>query len=141
MKAGQAIVEIIIAFAVVVVAVVALAQVATKSVANAGAAKRAAQATAYAMEGMEWVAGQKFLISWSSFTNKNGDYCINALPAGWANMTATGQCGGAVMTGTEFRRYVNVAPAGNEAVITVTVKWNEGLRTAAESQTSRFTAY
>lgn len=138
---GQAIVEVIIAIAVAMVAVLGLVQVATKSVANAGAAKRAAQATSYAMEGMEWVTGQKFLTSWGSFVGKSNYFCINSLPSDWESMTVSGQCGGTVITGTEFWRYVNLAPAGNESVVTVTVAWNEGSRVAVESQTSRFTAY
>jgi len=141
MKTGQAIVEIVIAFAVATIAVLAMVQVATKSLSNAGAAKRAAQATAYAMEGMEWVTGQRDLNTWSIFTGKSGNYCISLLPADWLAMTITGTCGGVVISGTEFSRYVNLTPSGNRDAVTVTVSWYEGSRLTDESTSSEFTAY
>lgn len=143
MKKGQAIVEVIIAFMVATIAVLGLVQVATRSVANAGAAKRAAQATAYAMEGMEWVTGQKYTVAWSDFWDKIGDWCLNDVGATvtWLSL-AGGTCGSGVISGTEYSRYmtlVQVSP--DEAEVTVAVKWQEGARTVIESQTSKFTTY
>lgn len=143
MKHGQAIVEIVIAFAVATIAVLAMVQVATKSLSNAGAAKRAAQATAYAMEGMEWVTGQKYTVNWSNFWSKTGDWCLNdvGLTVTWDTLPV-GNCGTGVITSTEHTRYMTLTQESpTEASVTVRVSWQEGSRTAAESQTSRFTAY
>jgi len=136
MKTGQAIVEVIIAFAVATIAILGLVQVATKSVANAGAAKRAAQATAYAMEGMEWITGERDSTDWQAFYARSGLYCISVL--------AWGSPCGPIGT-TEYSRTVTMTPGVVNSVqqmtVTVTVSWNEGSRIATESQTSEFTAY
>ncbi len=135
-RAGQAIVEMVIAFAVATMAVLGLVQVATKSVANAGAAKRAAQATAYAMEGMEWITGERATSDWQTFYGRSGTYCISVL--------AWGSTCGSIET-TEYSRTVTMTPAVVNSVQQVTarvnVSWSEGARTATETQTSIFTAF
>lgn len=142
-RAGQAMVEIIIAFAVATIAVLGLVAVATKSLSNAGAAKRAAQATAYAMEGMEWVTGQRYTVSWTEFFGKTGTWCLNDLGAAvtWSGLPS-GSCGTGVIGTTEYTRYMELmAVSGIESNVTVTVSWLEGSRQAFERQTSRFTSY
>jgi len=136
-------VEVIIAFAVATIAILGLVQVATKSVANAGAAKRAAQATAYAMEGMEWVTGQKYTVGWADFWGKTGTWCLNDVEAAvtWLSLPG-GNCGSDVISGTEYTRYMTLAQvSSDETDVTVSVSWQEGARTAIESQTSKFTTY
>lgn len=135
-RGGQAIVEVIIAFAVATIAVLGLVQVATKSVANAGAAKRAAQATAYAMEGMEWVTGERDTSDWQTFFDRGSPletYCLSGLA--WGAMPCS------QITSTEYTRTATLESLGQLVTATVTVSWAEGSRTAAESQTSTFTAF
>lgn len=142
-RAGQAIVEIMIAFAVATIAVLGLVQVATKSLSNAGAAKRAAQATAYAMEGMEWVTGQRYTVSWTEFSGKTGTWCLNDLGVAvtWSSLPS-GSCGSGVIGTTEYTRYMDLSSiSGIESDVAVTVNWREGSRQAFERQTSRFTSY
>lgn len=136
MRNGQAIVEVILAFAVATIAILGLVQVATKSVANAGAAKRSAQATAYTMEGMEWVTGERATSDWQTFFNRGNPvttYCISGLS--WGTMPC-GQIGS-----TEYSRTATLTSSGLQTMVTVSVSWVEGSRTASESQASTFTAY
>ncbi|TSC87468.1 MAG: hypothetical protein G01um101416_451 [Microgenomates group bacterium Gr01-1014_16] len=129
--------EILIAFAVAVIAIVGLAQIATKSVANAGAAKRSAQATVYAMEGLEWITGERDTTDWQTFYARSGAYCISGLT--WASLP----CG--TIGTTEYSRSVVVTPAivnsVQQVTAAVTVTWTEGTRTASVSQTSKFSPY
>lgn len=139
MKIGQALVEIILAFAVAVVAIVGLVSVATKSISNSGVSKRQSTATAYAVQGMEWVRGQRDVLGWSGtsgFFSKSGDYCLSTLA--WNSMP----CG--IIDSTEFTRKVNmsrlVGPP-QQVLTVVTVTWVESGRTLTTTQTTYFTAY
>lgn len=139
MKTGQAIVELIIAFAVAVVAVVGLVAVATKSVSNSGVSKRQSTATAYATQGMEWVRGQRDVLGWGGaggFYAKAGTFCLNTLA--WNSMPC------AAITGTEFTRTVvmsQVAGPPQQVQTVVAVTWTESARTLTAGQTTFFTAY
>ena len=138
-KKGQVIVEIMIAFAVMVVAVVALVSAVTKSVSNSGVSKRQSAATAYATQGMEWVRGQRDVLGWGGtggFYAKAGAFCLNRLA--WNSRPCV------LIAGTEFTRIVNISQVVGDvqqiqAVVTVT--WVESARTQTTSQTTFFTAY
>ena len=145
-RQGQAIVEVIIAFAVAVVAIVGLVSVATKSVSNSGVSKRQSTATAYATQAMEWVRQQRDVMSWTDFAEKVSapSYCLGStLPAPTSWPGAAASCGGClVISNTEFTRCITLSsPGANQVQAIVTVTWPEGVRTMNTNQTTIFTGY
>jgi len=151
---GQAIVEAIVAFAIVVVAVVGLVDLTKRSVFSSGISQRESQATTYLNQGMSWVRGQREILGWSGFLAKAGFiYCLpsdDLASAGWdttvvdvANCSALGQ--------TEYTRAVTMStatatPAGGGVEIGVVtaemeVRWREGERLVRRRVVTSFLPY
>lgn len=152
MSVGQAVVEVLIGVGIAAVALLALIQVATKSVSNSGLAKRQAVATAFAVEGMEWVKSRRQIEPWSAMYNRDpagggsSIFCLNAMPANLASLSSA--CSGTIGT-TEFTRRVTFTSAvvtppagGNEQVTVVAeVSWYEGGRLTSSRQETYFLRY
>ena len=144
MRRGQIILEILVAVGVATVAILALVQVATRSVANSGFAKRQSVATAYAAEGMEWVKGRRELEPWAEMQARSGQYCLNSFPGGLGGLVV-GNCGGAVILGTEYTRTVtftqSVVSGTEQDAVVVVVQWTEGGRVVNARQETFFLQY
>lgn len=141
MRRGQAIVEVILGLAAAVMAVLALVQVASRSISNTGISKRQGEATTLAMAGLEWARGQRDAVGWVAFSTKAGTFCLIDLAVTWTTIPV-GNCGGGVVSGTEFSRYVNFSsPGAGQLQAEVTVVWGEGGRNYSSVQTAIFGSY
>ena len=144
---GQALVEAVVAFAIVMVVLVALLQLSGRSISNSGESSRQAVATNYATEGLQWVKNQRLNLIWNDFEAKCGtipctasNLCLNVLS--WAADCVTDP----QISGTEYDRrlelvgaMVGVAPNTRaQLTATVTVRWIEAGRTVTAKQTSVF---
>lgn len=146
-KWGQTIIEVLVAVGVVALGLLALVQVATKSVANSGFSKRQAVATALAVEGMEWIKGQRSGLDWEDFYKSSGSYNLNSFPGSWTGWVA-GVCSGSV-PGMIYTRCVTMAaeavtpvpgpgPVVQQLRVVVDVTWDESGRVAKSSQETVF---
>lgn len=140
MKSGQTIVEVMVAFAVAIIVVLGLAQLATKSVTNSGASSRQAQASSIAIQGLEWVRGQRDTIGWGAFYAKSGTYCMSTLAWG-----GSPPCSAVTGYTEQYTRSVVMTPTTVSGVqqmqTTVTVSWNEGGLQLAAVQSAVYTSY
>ena len=86
MKGGQAMVEAIVAFAIVMVAIVGLVDLSKRSVTSSGISQRESRATSYLNQGMAWVRGQRDTLGWSGFSALAGQiYCLEVDDLALAN--------------------------------------------------------
>ena len=152
MRNGQALVEVIISFALMLVALVGLVTVATKSTSNSGLSQREAQATAYASQAMAWVKSQRSTLSWTEFSAKRGSvYCLPGVDSFDWGTTAVDLANCGLLSGTEYVRGVTVTgvtyyptPAGtpiDQIVADVEVRLREGERLVRRRLTAVFTPH
>lgn len=129
-KAGQSLVEVMIAIVVVSMAIMGIVDVSTKSTADAGLAKRQSQSTAFASEKMESVRALKESTAWTTF-------CTN-----WASLMSINET-----VGIEFTRVTTVSCStdpltGKDSMqVTVTVTWSERGVTKSTKQQITYSRY
>ena len=133
---GQAMIEAVVAFAVVMVVLVALLQLSNRSVTNSGEASRQALATSYATEGLQWLKREKIINSFEIITENcpsgTCNICFN-------NLEWDDDCLVLNISGTEFIRTLKLEnPAPGQITATVTVSWPEAGRTASSRQSFTF---
>ncbi len=132
---GQAIIEAVLAFSIVMVVLVALLQLSNKSVTTSGAASRQALATSYVTEGLQWL---KQFRADKGF-GKDGGLLSKCMPGSvctyhlndldWTNSATPN------IPGTEYNRnLVMDSQTANQVVATVSVSWQETGRTATAKQ-------
>ncbi len=152
---GQVLVEILLAFALSSVALVGMAQIATKSLSNSTYSKNRIEANKYAVQGIEWLRGQKNITAWTTFIGVSGTRCLNwdlpvlapssvtALSAPsptcpTANLQDANYSGGSV----NFSRTVVFTPSPpSQQTVNVIVSWNDKFGTQSSSQTIIFNQY
>jgi Tfp pilus assembly protein PilV len=148
-KNGQSILEVLVGIGVALVALLAIVQIANKSVTNSGFSKRQSVATAYAIEGMEWIKSQRQADTWSTFygrgSNGGTTYCLNGLT--WV----AGNCSGATITGTEYIRTATLTtslvtppptgPTNQQLTVTIDVVWYESGTQFSSRQETVFLRY
>ena len=143
LKTGQALVEAVAAFAIVMIVLVGLLQLSNRSVTNSGEASRQALATTYVTEGLQWVKDQR-LSGWPGFKAYCGNtipcshtYCLNQLT--WS---VSGTCTSGNVGNTEYQRLLQLNGANplgkDEITATVTVSWEEAGRMVTARQTFTF---
>lgn len=141
---GQMMVEVVVAFTVMVIAMVAILQLSKRSVRSSGGANRAAVATSLADEGMDWIRNEENVHGWDWLRGKGAvaddgsavEYCLSTSPPVWGS---AGGCGAGDTLGTEYQRYFFISgaaqvmpaptPAKRVIEINMTVEWQEGSRT------------
>lgn len=140
-QAGQSIVEVLVATAVVGVVITAIASGLTLSVKNTAEAKYKTLATTMAQQALEVYRRERVVQGWESFRDAlgaGGTYCLNTLPTNstaFVNL-ATGACTqDVVIAGTGFRRSAEVVPSNLDAdpepeqlQVTITMSWRDGAR-------------
>lgn len=130
-KRGQAIVEAIVAFAIVMVAVVGLVDLSRRSVTSSGISQRESRATTYLNQGMAWVRGQREILGWSEFFVKAGfTYCLAAedlAAASWST-TVTDIVNCPALGQTEYTRAVTLTDSLGTILVELEVRWREGER-------------
>jgi Tfp pilus assembly protein PilE len=139
-RAGQTIVEVIIATAVVGLVMTAIVAIGSVSLRNTSRAKAKALATKYTQEGIEYFRTQRNLLGWESMfqtlkQNSGGvTYCMATLP--YTQTGGLGNLPNRACLPTEFvdvrqiyqrRAHVTTSVVGGQNVITVvvTVSWND----------------
>ncbi|MDQ3008299.1 MAG: prepilin-type N-terminal cleavage/methylation domain-containing protein [bacterium] len=142
-QAGQTIVELLIATAVVATVLTAVAAGLTYTVKNAAEARYRQTATLKAQEVIEVFRRERNNLGWESFNESVIDgatYCFNDLPSNQAafllwldqpESPGTDCLPGVAESGTEFSRIVQVAvPSANQVTVEVSVNWydNENQR-------------
>ncbi len=133
-QAGQSIIEVLVAIAVVGVVLTTIASGLTYSVKNTAEARYRSVATALAQDAVEVFRRERSILGWESFYEvfvgaPDQVYCFNTLPANSAAFVALseGACSaGFQQVGTEFRRQVTVDPTGSILTVTVVVSWYDG---------------
>jgi len=132
-QAGQTIVEILVATAVVALVLTAVASGLTYSIKSASESKYRSVATSKAQEAVEVFRYQRSTLGWETFVEvlaTGGAYCYNTLPTPEQFLSIGNSiCDtGVADSGTEFKRDVLVTVAGDENSVTVesTVSWTDG---------------
>lgn len=132
-QAGQSVIEVLVATAVVAVVMTGIAVGLTLSVRNTSEAKQRAYASVQAQQVMEVFRRERVQYGWGTFydTLSSGDYCFNTLPSSLSGFAAlSGECvGGVSAQGTEFKHDVSVTVGVNSVMVEVTVSWTDGTRT------------
>ena len=131
--AGQTLVEILVAVAMVVLVLVAVVGRSVDSVRNSIFSRNQILATRFAQEGVEWTRSQRDRLGWNALVSAlDSDpvtYCVLALTDSIENLTS-GTCS-SVILGTIFNREVFIDyedepnPPGDYVDITVTVSWSD----------------
>ena len=127
------IVEAMIAFVIALVALIGILNLANRSVATSGTAVRAARATGYADETIEWLKNQKAVLGWHDFLQKSDPagvfYCLDELilDASKVYDPAVGDCTALIAGTTEYTRMLilRTSIVGGKTLVTaqVTVGW------------------
>jgi type II secretory pathway pseudopilin PulG len=141
---GQAMIEILVAIAVVVLVLVAVVSRVVESVANATFARNQLLATRFAQEGIEWTRSQRDRMGWTAFEDRllaDGDpvtYCVSDLSEDLTCLEDSScvslskdPCSGTI-AGTVFDREIEIDHSnsgnpdiGNYVDVTVTVSWQD----------------
>lgn len=130
--AGQTIVEVLVAVAVLGLVLTAVAAMLTLTVKNAAESRSKALATQRAQEAVEVYRRERKVLGWTEFLANVGDgtFCLNILPTNSDEFKAlaNGECTeGVPEAGTEFIREVTVSqPAAGVVKIEATVGWTDG---------------
>ncbi len=131
-RAGQILLELLVAIGVIVMTLVVIARLSTKALSNSGFSNHQSVATGYSIAGMEWLRSQKDL-DWVNI-NKSGTFCLNSLA--W-NSSCTPIAG-------IYTRKVDltiILPGNNQVQAVVTVTWSEGTKSYSARQTAVFSRY
>ncbi len=134
---GQAMVEAVVAFGVVMVVLVALLQLSNRSVVSSGAANRQAVATGYVTAGLQWLKQERIKNSLNEgllghCPSGTCNYCLNNLD--WGN-----DCSVTNIAGTEYSRRLTLnSSVTDQVTATVAVSWQESGRTVTATQTFTF---
>lgn len=142
-EAGQTLIEILIAVAVVMLVLVAIVSRVVDAVANANFARNQVMATRFAQEGIEWTRSQRDRLGWAGFvTALDGDpvtYCVLDLASNPQLEAMTpGVCSGTI-SGTLFSREVEIDftdvpdPEGDFVRVEVRVVWQDRIGTHAST--------
>lgn len=151
-KAGNTVIEILIATVVVGVILTALATSMTASIQNSAEAQYRETATRLAQDAMETFRKDKNVLSWNLFlaTPATGIYCV---PANFttvsgvsftsANLSSISGCSAHVITqnNMSYYRAFEKSGSGNSAKITVYVYWNVGVTNKERSTSVEQTFY
>jgi type II secretory pathway pseudopilin PulG len=147
-KAGNTIIEILVATAVVGVILTALAVSMSSSIQNSAEAQYREVATRYAQDAMETIRKDKTILSWSSFSDSshNGTWCtptgssftgLSTLATSTSEATVATRCSGyqPSTASNTYYRIVTMSNAGGSVKVVVKVFWNMGIPNK-ESSTS-----
>lgn len=123
MRAGQMLVEIVLAIAVAVLVLVGLARLSTGSLSTSNFSRSKSQADAYAQAAVEEIRNQRNALGWSGF----GSYSCDALDG---------------TVGNGFTRDANCdRTTPGKVTVMVTVSWAEAGRTSNVKQTTVLNQY
>ena len=147
-KAGNTIIEVLVATAVVGVILTALAVSMSSSIQNSAEAQYREIATRYAQDAMETIRKDKTILSWNSFSDNshNGTWCTPTASSftGLTTLTVTTsesavatRCSGYRPSGNSntYYRIVTMSNVGGSVKVVVKVYWNMGIPNK-ESSTS-----
>lgn len=140
-NAGQTIIEIIIATAVVAIVMTALMMGLTYSIKNSSQARYKSLANQLAEEGMEFFRQQRALIGWEEFnaTLAANDYCVEEdVPETLSGLSTASECEGITSVGTSFERRALVTKPGDKVRVELTVSWVDGVDTRQVELTQEF---
>lgn len=144
-QAGQSVIEVLVATAVVAVIMTGIAVGLTLSVRNTSEAKLRAYASVQAQQVMEVFRRERVINGWATFhdTLATGDYCFNALPSSLSGFSAlSGECEtGVSAQGTEFKHDVGVTVGTNSVLVDVVVSWTDGTRAPSVTISQEFREY
>jgi prepilin-type N-terminal cleavage/methylation domain-containing protein len=133
-QAGQSLIEVLIAVAIVGVILTTIAGGMTYSIKNTAESRYRSLATTLAQDAVEVFRRERSLLGWESFYEiftgaPSETYCFNTLPATstqFANVTPGDCTVGFAQVGTEFTREVIVDPAGGQLRVEAVVSWYDG---------------
>lgn len=124
-KEGQSLLEVLVALAVALLVILALVQAVTTAIKSSGFAKRKAQATSLAQEGIEKVRGLRDQSSWDNFKSSCNNYNV-----------------GAVSDPTIFTRTVSCSEETPDKIkVVVKVAWTDAGKTQNSQIISYFTQW
>jgi Tfp pilus assembly protein PilV len=147
-RAGQTIIEVVIATGVVALVMTAVVAIVSVSLRNTTRAKAKVLATKYTQEGIEYFRAQRNLLGWESMFQAiqqgsgGSTYCMSTLPygedGGLASLPNRACLPNEFVDSRQiYQRSAEITTTGSDTLtITVTVTWNDGDRT----QTSNATA-
>ena len=127
-QAGQSLVEILIAMAVITVVLVTLVAAVVMAIRGVRFSKEKIRANFLAAEGLEWVRNQRGSLGWVDFalyaTAAGARYCLKDLTLG-----QIGACGDNDLVSIIFTRELVLSTVGTSGVkAIVTVSWNDGVQ-------------
>ncbi|MDO8551148.1 MAG: prepilin-type N-terminal cleavage/methylation domain-containing protein [bacterium] len=135
---GQSLIEVLIAFAIILIVLVSLLKVVTMAIKSHDLAKTSAQATSYAEEGMESLRAYRdagFSNLWALSTFGGTNY-------GFGESVPSGTCPTTPNVGEIYIRCVNLAQSNISRVkATVNVTWTDSSGTHTSTQISYFTSW
>lgn len=146
-RAGQTIIEVVIATGVVAMVMTAVVAIISVSLRNTTRAKAKALATKYTQEGIEYFRAQRNLLGWESMfqTIQQGaggnTYCMSTLPysgnGGLASLANRACLPNEFVDSRQiYQRRAEITISGTDTItITVTVTWNDGDRTQTSNAT------
>lgn len=121
---GQSLLEVIVALAVVLLVVIALVRAVVTAVRSSDFAKKSAQASSFAQEGMEKVRSYRDQNNWTTFTNN----CNNLTAIGLSATPAS-----------PFTLSVNCPDDGSKKKVMVRVSWTDSAGSHKSELISYFT--
>lgn len=144
-QAGQTVIEVLLATAVVGVVMTAIAIGLTLSVRNTSEARLRAYASVQGQQVMEVFRRERVINGWGTFRSNltTGDYCFNTLPSSLADFANhTGECTEGISSqGTEFRTNAEVIVGPDSVAVTIRVSWIDGSRTPSVTLVQEFRPY
>lgn len=114
-QTGQSLVEVLIAFTVIILAVVGLVSATVSSISSTDFAKRQSYATSQTQEAMEAIRNAYYSQSWTDFISSNN--CQSAGEAKLADLPS------------DYVAVVSCVDGGIGLAATVTVSWTKGGQT------------
>jgi type II secretory pathway pseudopilin PulG len=136
LSAGQSLVEVVLALAVILIIVVALVRVVTISIKNAEFAKNQALATRFAQDAIEKIRFYRESNSWGEFVTacNNGTIDLGTPPPNFG-LSPDMECYRPVPP----EPYPPCAPVENVCEVKITVPWAQGSLTHVSELTTRLT--
>lgn len=148
MKKGQSIIEVILAFAVMVLGLLAIVQIATRATANSGRAKRQSIAGGYAVAALEYLRNRKDTLGWDSFvsTYTNGVLGLRCYNGVDVEESVSCSLGGGVFTSRIELNVASVTPQPSglpvqQITVKSVVEWQEDFGVASARQTMLFSRF
>ncbi len=134
-RAGQSLIEVTFATAMVSLVLVAILSSVIQSVGNSRVALEQTQATSYAQESLEWVRNQRDVVGWGVFSSaleargSTVEYCVPTLPSTFADLivSSPGECTDEeVIADTQFLRELTLERVSDTEVVVVSTVTRPG---------------